>query len=303
MRLGPVVSEGDITMAIHFSPVVASRADGNRGTFSIESIDLDDLGERVSPILLLHQFRVSGRPFPPHPHAGFSAVTYVFEDSQAGLRSRDSLGNDFTTGPGGLCWTQAGSGVIHEESPAETGRELHGLQVFVNLSSKHKLAAPQVLRLARSEVPEWRSAAGDRVRVVVGSFEGISSPLVPAEPFTLLDVKLRREISFGLQHAHNALVYVLEGAVLVRADGREQKVAGEHALALHGGDGRVTFEAVHPAHFLILSGAEIREPVIEDGTFIMNERSQIEAAMARYRAGEMGHLAPLSEFGDHTKEA
>jgi hypothetical protein len=82
----------------------------------------------------------------------------------------------------------------------------------------------------------------------------------------------------------------------VRADGREQKVAGEHALALHGSGGRVTFEAFHPAHFLILSGAAIREPVLVDGPFIMNERSQIEAAVARYRSGEMGHLAPLSDL-------
>jgi redox-sensitive bicupin YhaK (pirin superfamily) len=91
------------------------------------------------------------------------------------------------------------------------------------------------------------------------------------------------------------VVYVLEGGVLMRADGREHRVAGEHALALHGDGGRVTFEAFHAAHFLILSGAEIREPVLVDGPFIMNERSQVEAAVARYRAGGRGHLAPLSD--------
>ena len=44
-----------------------------------------------------------------------------------------------------------------------------------------------------SRVPEWRSGAGDRIRIVVGSYEGLASPLVPAEPFNLLDVALRRE--------------------------------------------------------------------------------------------------------------
>ena len=33
-------------------------------------------------------------------------------------------------------------------------------------------------------------------------------------------------------------------------------------------------------------GAEIREPVLAMGPFIMNKRSQIEDAVARYRAGE-----------------
>jgi redox-sensitive bicupin YhaK (pirin superfamily) len=83
------------------------------------------------------EFRVTGRPFPPHPHAGFSAVTYVLEDSEGKLRSRDSLGNDLVTGPGGIVWTQAGSGLIHEELPADSNRELHAVQVFVNLSSRN----------------------------------------------------------------------------------------------------------------------------------------------------------------------
>jgi redox-sensitive bicupin YhaK (pirin superfamily) len=189
-------------MSIQFSPAIAAKAQalGKNGVLSIQNIDLQELGERSSPVALLDHFRVRGRPFAPHPHAGFSAVSCVLEDSQAGLRSRDSLGNDIVTGPGGIVWTQAGKGVIHEELPAETDRELHGVQIFVNLSSKNKLAAPQVFRLARSEVPEWRSPAGDRVRVLVGSFEGVSSPLVPAEPFNLLDVELRREISFSLQN-------------------------------------------------------------------------------------------------------
>jgi hypothetical protein len=57
----------------------------------------------------------------------------------------------------------------------------------------------------------------------------------------------------------------------------------------------VTFEALPPSHFLILSGAEIREPVVTQGPFIMNEPTQIEAVVARYRMGAMGHLAPFPE--------
>jgi redox-sensitive bicupin YhaK (pirin superfamily) len=65
-------------MSIQFSPVIAARPQGKGGSFSVKSIDLDELGERASPVAVLHDFRVSGRPFPPHPHAGFSAVSLVF---------------------------------------------------------------------------------------------------------------------------------------------------------------------------------------------------------------------------------
>jgi len=282
-------------MSIQISPVIAAQTQGHGGAFSIKAIDLHKLGERASPIIVLDEFRVRGRPFPPHPHAGFSAVTYVFEDSQGSLRSRDSLGNDRVIGPGGICWTQAGSGVVHEELPAEPNRELHGLQVFVNLSSNNKFTVPDVFRLEGSEVPEWRNTARDRVRVVVGSFENVASPLITSEAFNLLDVQLQSEIHLDLQSAHNAVIYVITGAVLVGADGAEQRVAPENAVAVGGTGGRATFKAVHLSHFVILSGAAICEPVAVDGPFIMNDRAQIEAAIARYRSGKMGRLAPLAD--------
>ena len=281
-------------MSVEFSKVVAGKIRGNGGTFSVQSIDLAQLGEWSSPVEVLDQFRVRSRPFPPHPHAGFSAVTYVLEDSQGNLRSRDSLGNDVVIGPGGIVWTQAGSGVIHEEVPADLDRELHAVQIFVNLSSKNKHTKPRMFRLAPSEVPEWRSKTGDRVRVVVGSFAGLVSPLVPVEPFDLLDVQLRREISFDLQDGHNAIVYVLEGRITVEADGRTQDLTRDHAMTLHGA-GPLKFQASEPSHFLVLSGAEIREPVLAQGPFIMNEPSQVEAALARYHAGKMGQLSPLAD--------
>ena len=311
-------------MSIQLSPVIIPKAPGhgpagrpqgaglnipphvraNLGVLSVQMLDFHEQVELASPVVFLFHSRQRGGDFAPHPHAGCSAVSYVFEDSQTGLRTRDSLGNDFVIDPGGIAWSQAANGVIHEELPAQADRELHGVQIFVNLSSKNKLVSPQVFHFSASEVPEWRSDAGDGVRVVVGSFEGVSSPLVPAEPFTLLDVALRREIAFHLPTAHNALVYLLIGTVLIRAEGHEQEVAGGQALALHGIDngGRVTISAVQPAHFLILSGAEIREPVLMNGNFMMTEQTQIEAAIARYRAGDMGHLAPLSDL-EHEEQS
>jgi hypothetical protein len=94
----------------------------NCGVFSANSIGLHDLDERASPAAVLDDFRVRGRPFGPHPHAGFSALTY---------------------GPGGIVWFQAARGAMHREFPAEQGRELHGAQVFVKLGGKDKFIAPR----------------------------------------------------------------------------------------------------------------------------------------------------------------
>jgi redox-sensitive bicupin YhaK (pirin superfamily) len=279
-------------MSIQISPVIAASAWESGGVFSATSIKIHELGDRLSPIVVLDEARVRGRPFGPHPHAGFSALTYVFEDSQANARSRDSLGNDVVIGPGGIVWFQAARGAMHHEIPAEEGRELHVAQIFVNLSARHKFAEPRTFWLDRKDVPEWRNDLGDHVRVLVGSYEGVTSPLVPAEPIDLLDVDLRKTICFNLRAGHRGLMYVASGKVHFGGDDVEQTIPAEHAVGFHGG-GPVTLAAAEDAHLLLLSGAEIDEPVVVDGPFIMNDRSQIEAAFARYRAGKMGRLAPL----------
>ena len=147
-----------------------------------------------------------------------------------------------------------------------------------------------MFRLERDQVPEWHSGAGDRVRVLVGSFDGQSSPLAPAQPFRFLDAWLRSGISFGLPEGHNAVVYVMSGAVAVSAEGTEHRLPARHAIAMGGDQASVTLTAGEPAHLLVLSGAEIREPVVTWGPFIINNQSQIDDAIARYRAGLMGQL-------------
>jgi redox-sensitive bicupin YhaK (pirin superfamily) len=179
-------------VAVQFSPVIAVPTQGDGHPFISRSVDVGKLGRLASPILMCDEGHVCGRPFSPHPHAGFSAVSYLFEDSQADLRTRDSLGNDVVTSAGGMVWTQAGSGLVHEEMAAKPDGDMHMVQMFVNLPRDGKLAPPRVFHLDPGEVPEWRSRADDRVRVLIGSFDGKTSPLAPAQPFKFLDAWLQK---------------------------------------------------------------------------------------------------------------
>ncbi|HTY73321.1 MAG TPA: pirin family protein [Actinomycetes bacterium] len=255
---------------------------------------MDALGISSS-IAVIDDFRVSGLPFSPHPHAGFAAVTYVFEDSRGAVRSRASTGVDLTIGPGGIVWSEAGRGVVHEEVPADQGVQLHGLQLFVNLSASHKTGDPRVLSLRGDEVPEWLGEEGTRVRVVVGAFQGVPSPLVPIEPFTFLDIHLSSEVSIDLLPENVTAIYVLQGSATARLrEGQYVDLGSQQAVAVRGGAGALTLNATSPAtQLLLLSCREVSEPVVADGPFIMNSREQVAAAVTRFRSGEMGHLAPL----------
>jgi len=282
-------------MSIRFSPVIDTRPRPIPGFSALQYVDLKVLGVHASPLAVLDDFRVQERPFSPHAHAGFAAVTYVFEDSTGAVRSRTSTGADLVVGAGGIVWTQAGRGIIHEEVPAKRGQELHGLQLFVNLTSKNKLSAPHVLSLEGGDVPVWRNDTDDRVRVVVGSFQGVSSPLLPDEPFTMLDARIHRQIPYRIGAAQNTVLYVLDGTLLIRGGEELETVSSGQVVAVSDNGATVSLEALRPSHVLVLSGTQIDEPVVEEGPFIMNDRSQIEAAMARYRSGEMGGLSPIEQ--------
>jgi len=74
--------------------------------FSLRDVD----PALVDPFLGVDHAWISAPTFPPHPHAGFSAVSYLFLDSETGISNRDSLGNQNLIQPGGLHWTAAGRG-------------------------------------------------------------------------------------------------------------------------------------------------------------------------------------------------
>lgn len=278
-------------MTLAFSRPTQTKAGGDGRNLAVQSLNLRGQGLDRSPIVMFDDFRVRGHPFSPHPHAGFSAVSYVFEDSTGRLRSRDSIGNDFVVGPGGIVWTQAGRGVMHEELLADPALELHGLQFFVNLTRANKQIPPAVFALDGDAVPTWAGPGGDVVHVVVGEHAGVASPLEPAEPFRVLDIVLAEGVDLTLAAGEFGLLYARNGAVeIVHADGRQSLPDGMAMTVEGAGTFRLAGKA--PARPLFLAGRAFDEPVLQHGPFIMNEPDDIADAMARYQRGEMGRLAP-----------
>ena len=285
-------------MPIQLSPVIsAERAELGSG-FSARRVEPGRFGNAADPIVGFDHYRMNAVTFAPHPHAGFSAVSYLFQDSEGSLRNRDSLGNDFTVAPGGIVWTQAGSGVQHDELPAEPGREVHGLQIFVNLSSAAKDTAPQVIHVDSAEIPDQTTSGGSNIRVVVGNYQGTSSPLQPLEPVDLLDIAVTSddEVKVPLEAGHNLLVYCVSGEARIVAESNASELRAGDAQAIGA---RVTMAELlissgPGAHLVLLRGKPLDEPVVQYGPFIMNSEEQIRAAAVRFHNGAMGMLEPLS---------
>jgi len=285
-------------MSIEIAPVVSASRRSMAGFQGVTFVDVKALGMAASPIAAFDDFRVDDMPFSPHPHAGFAAVTYVLRNSMGAARSRASTGEDVTVGPGGVIWTDSGSGIVHEEVPADPDLELHGLQLFVNRSAASKLDPPRVQWLEGTEVPTWRDGAGNVVHVVTGSFGGVESPIDPIEPFVLLDADVGSRISFEQPSGYHTLVYVLDGDVVLTAPGSSGvPLRSGQATAILGGPGVVEIAGSRASAVIVAGGPAINDPVVMRGSFMMNDMEQIEAAMRRYQSGEMGHLESVSGHG------
>ncbi len=245
----------------------------------------------LDPVVLVDHFRMPTPTFPPHPHAGFSAVTYLFEDSEDGFNNRDSLGTSCRIEPGALHWTQAGRGMLHEEVPSTPGQVAHGLQLFINSRSSDKQAEPAAFHVSASDIPVVTTESGGRVRVVQGEWEGASSRVAAHTPVLLLDVNLpaHGRITVPLAPGQRAFAIVVQGSVL-HAGG---EVGVHHALLYADSGAAVQLQAgAATTQVVLLAGAPLAEPIVPRGPFIANTAEQAADMVQRFRRGEMGTLEP-----------
>ncbi len=257
-------------------------------------------GLNIDPFLVLSDFEMPQPFFPPHPHAGFSVMTYMFPDSVGAFINRDSLGDHSRIEPGALHWTQAARGIQHEEVPETPGVRCHGLQMWVNLAAAHKLADPGAAHVSAAAVPELRPSPGAVVRVVAGGADDVRADYETLTEFTLLDVYL--DAGASLTHR----LPTDDHAFLMAIDGRGATVSeagrtaiGAHTVALFDQNGALLRVAAddQPFHFLLAHGRPLAEPIAFGGPFVMNTQAQIAEARARYARGEMGRLEPSVDFG------
>ena len=273
--------------------VVTAQTMSNTQAFTASSIGRGNLGEGVDPFIQIDHFFMGDPVFSPHPHTGFSAVTYMFENSEGTFINRDTMSakDSVLIRPGDLHWTQAGSGMIHEEKPTEPGKICHGLQIFVNLAAANKFSQPQAFHLAAKDIPTYEDGKGKRIRVLVGEAFGLSSPLTTLTPVTLLDAFLPAEerIEHTIPNDQNTFVLVIDGSGRFEPNG---KLLASDKAGLFSNDGEsiLVKAGSQGLHYVLCSGSPLEEPIVSRGPFVMNSLEQIQQVQNSYLAGEMGKL-------------
>ena len=276
------------------SPVVRAAAERMGEAFEARRLTAERFDGLMDPLLLVDHFRMSAETFAAHPHAGFSPLTLLFEDSSGSIRNRDSQGVDLVIAPGDLLWTLAGRGVIHLENPVTEGPVCHGLQIWVNLPAREKGREPLVRHLRARQIPA-QVRPGVRVRVVAGEWAGVRSPLEAPQPLALLDGFLAPGAPFGyeLPPGWNGLLYLVEGGITLEWRGRQIPLAGSEAIALQFPPQRHVLHAVIVG-VLLAKVVEIAIDLVEqygesDGVSVLVHKRGLGGYMKRLAT----HQTPL----------
>jgi len=256
--------------------------------------------DMLDPFLLIHHWKnvLPGKQHPrdvgvgPHPHRGFSPVTFVFKGE---VQHRDSIGNHATVGEGGTQWMFAGKGITHSERMGEELVEKGGvvelIQFWVNAPAKNKMEAPFYKPISLEETPLVESGKS-KVWIVSGEFKNIKGLAPTYSPQLLLRGEILKdgEVTIPVPQTHNTILYLLDGNLQV--NGTEVKKKDMLVFDNNGTD--IQIKANENTRYILLAGEPLNEPVASYGPFVMSNQTEIMEAVRDSQMGKMGIL--IEEF-------
>lgn len=227
--------------------------------------------------------RGDGMRVGPHPHIGLQTVTWL---TAGNVLHRDSLGSEQMIRPGQLNLMTAGRGIAHsEESPAEHDPLLHGVQLWVALPDRSRLAEPAFEHHAELPVT---GAGGLAITVLIGSLAGLRSPattfsdLVGAELTAITDASERIALTPSFEH----VVFVTSGAATVAG----AELAPGSMLYVPPGHDRLPVLAAEGTVAMLLGGLPLGEPLLMWWNFVARTPEEIAAAVAGWQQGMFGEV-------------
>lgn len=234
------------------------------------------------PILLLDSFDSTNPDdytagFPMHPHRGIETISYVYRGY---MTHRDSLGNEETIGNGEVQWMTAGSGILHEEKLPASERLL-GVQLWLNMPAKDKMAPPAYHSIKNSEIQEIE-LENARLRLLAGRFKDKQGYMSKYLPLDYYDIHLNSNatIFIDTDREHSVLVFTLSGDAYVGGELIKEK----SAVKLSAGD-YAEIRAEKDTQILFVSSTLLAEPVAWGGPIVMNTEEELNKAFDDLKNG------------------
>ncbi|KAG0286774.1 hypothetical protein BGZ96_009184, partial [Linnemannia gamsii] len=223
--------------------------------------------------------------------------------------------------------TGTGAGANTTLRPSQDPEATHGLQLWVNLSKSDKRCDPAYQDLRDDQIPRARPQDGVEVKVIAGEAHGIKSKVYTRTPTMYLDYRMQKHqtVEQAVPRDYSGFVYMLsgkaffggeEGAISTNNNAEKNKKAevdlsrnhavinttpeqpfkgqAHQALILSRGDNDNETDHLRikttdqEAHFVILLGKPLKEPIVMDRLFIMNTQEETQQALQDFRESKNG---------------
>lgn len=210
------------------------------------------------------------------------------------MMHRDSLGSVQRIEPGAVNLMIAGRGIVHSErTPDElkhTERRLHGLQLWVALPQASEECAPSFAHTCAEDIPEV-SAAGVRVRVLIGSACGVTSPVQTPMPTLYVDITLEAGAEFELPGwADEMALYALDNEIEFNGE-----ALPAHTMGVLSSPGRLANRSGAAARLVVIGGAPLDGHRFIWWNFVSSNRDRIARAASDWQAGLFDSVPGESE--------
>ena len=234
--------------------------------------------DRMGPAILRAGQALDVRP---HPHIGLSTVTYLFDGR---IRHRDSLGTEMVIAPGDVNLMTAGRGIVHSERTPEELRgapmSVSGLQTWLALPDGKEEVPPLFENTLSSTLPEFEDG-GVKGRVVIGSFEGLRSPVNPASETLYVDLRISAGAEARIPaEAEERAIFVLSGSISISGDR-----FGENRLLVFRPGDEIVVESERGAHVMLFGGASLGSQRYIWWNFVSSSKERIEQAKQEWKTG------------------
>lgn len=254
---------------------------------------------QVDPFLLLHHAKFSytenapaiQQGLGPHPHRGFTPVSFVIEGE---VHHRDSRGNNQIAKKGEVQWMHAGAGIIHSERPSQDLANRNGtqevVQLWINSPAAKKMQEPRYQYVAESDIPRFISKDKQLInKLIAGNYNGLEG-IISTESELLIIWSVANDggtLALTISKKFNAMLYVISGGLKITGYG---KVEQECLVVFENNATNIEISTDSNTQFLLLAGVAINEKVVHHGPYVMNSETEILEAMRDYQMGKMGVL-------------
>jgi redox-sensitive bicupin YhaK (pirin superfamily)/uncharacterized OsmC-like protein len=224
-----------------------------------------------------------------HPHIGLATVTYLFSGA---MQHRDTLGNNQRIEPGAVNLMRAGRGIAHSERiPADIRTEqvkVEGMQIWLILPEDEAGSEPAFQHYPAALFPAIQ-VPGSEIRVLLGEYFSQTSVVSFPARCCYAELKLTPCSSLNLPKSEQQLaIYLAAGSLKepVLSAG-QMLVMTEDLTVVAGDDG---------AHFMVLGGDEVEDPVLLNWNFVARSPEPLAQAKEDWNSGVFPRLADDPEW-------